>query len=184
VSSGLGSTPLLAQLEQPVAIKPVLGQALLLQLPQHLGNLDFQPVITGDDVHIVPVGAGKYWVGATVEFPNAAGEVVAEAELLEKVRQEALTFCPALAQAKILRSWYGLRPRPDGRPAPIIEKLPGYHNIMLATGHYRNGVLLAPATAQAVCAMIINFALPQPFSLYFCAISLRSISNRLGYFGN
>lgn len=155
VSSGLGSTPLLAQLEQTPIIKPVLGQALLLQLPQTLGNLDFQPVITGDDVHIVPVGAGKYWVGATVEFPDQAGEVVAEAELLEKVRQEASNFCPALTQAKILRTWYGLRPRPDGRPAPIIEKLPDHNNIILATGHYRNGVLLAPATAQAICAMIV-----------------------------
>jgi glycine oxidase ThiO len=154
VASGLGSTPLLAQLEQ-LAIKPVLGQALLLQLAQPLGNLDFQPVITGDDVHIVPVGSGQYWLGATVEFPDQAGEVVAEAELLEKVRQKALTFCPALAQAKIIRTWYGLRPRPDGRPAPIIEKLPGHNNILLATGHYRNGVLLAPATAQAICAMII-----------------------------
>jgi glycine/D-amino acid oxidase-like deaminating enzyme len=154
LASGLGSTPLTNQLKQPIAIKPVLGQALQLQLPQSLGNLDFQPVITGDDVHLVPVGGGQYWVGATVEFPDQAEEVFAEAALLEKVRQEALAFCPALAQATILRTWYGLRPRPDGRPAPIIEKLSGYNNILLATGHYRNGVLLAPATAQAICAMI------------------------------
>jgi glycine oxidase ThiO len=155
VASGLGSTPLLAQLEQTLSIKPVLGQALLLQLPQPLANLDFQPVITGDDVHIVPVGDGQYWVGATVEFPDHLGKVIAEAELLEKVRQQALSFCPGLAAAKILRTWQGLRPRPDGRPAPIIEKLSGYHNILLATGHYRNGVLLAPATAQAISAMLV-----------------------------
>ncbi len=155
VASGLGSTPLLAQLKQPTTIKPVLGQALHLQLPKPLGNLDFQPVITGDDVHIVPVGDGQYWVGATVEFPDQAGEVVAEAALLEKVRQQALSFCPALAEATTLRTWCGLRPRPDGRPAPVIEKLPGYSNILLATGHYRNGVLLAPATAQKIREMIV-----------------------------
>ena len=155
VASGLGSTPLTAQLEQPVAIKPVLGQALQLQLKQPIGNPEFQPVITGDDVHIVPLGEGQYWVGATVEFPNEVGEVVAEAGLLEKVLQEAIAFCPPLADATILLTWSGKRPRPDGRPAPVIEKLPGYSNILLATGHYRNGVLLAPATAQAIREMIV-----------------------------
>jgi glycine/D-amino acid oxidase-like deaminating enzyme len=119
-----------------------------------LGNPDFQPVITGDDVHIVPVGEGEYWVGATVEFPNELGDVVAEPTLLEKVRQEAIAFCPALAEATILRTWSGKRPRPEGRPAPVIGQLPGYSNVLLATGHYRNGVLLAPATAQAICDIL------------------------------
>jgi glycine oxidase len=78
VASGLGSSPLTAALEQPVDIKPVLGQALHMWLDHPLGNPDFQPVITGDDVHIVPLGEGEYWVGATVEFPNEVGDVVAE----------------------------------------------------------------------------------------------------------
>jgi glycine/D-amino acid oxidase-like deaminating enzyme len=154
VASGLGSSPLTAALEQPVDIRPVLGQALHMWLDRPLGNPDFQPVITGDDVHIVPVGEGEYWVGATVEFPNELAEVVAEPTLLEKVRQEALRFCPALAEATILRTWSGKRPRPEGRPAPVIGQLPGYSNVLLATGHYRNGVLLAPATAQAICDIL------------------------------
>ncbi|MEB3148660.1 MAG: FAD-dependent oxidoreductase, partial [Sphaerospermopsis sp.] len=49
----------------------------------------------------------------------------------------------------------GFRPRPENRPAPIIERLPGFNRILLATGHYRNGVLLAPATAYAIREMII-----------------------------
>lgn len=158
VASGLGSTQLTASLEQPVDIRPVLGQALHLRVDHPLGNPNFQPVITGDDVHIVPVGEQDYWVGATVEFPDYAGEVIAQPKDLEKVRQDALAkltrsafdFCPALAEASILRTWSGNRPRPEGRSAPIIGLLPGYSNVLLATGHYRNGVLLAPATAQAV----------------------------------
>jgi len=47
-----------------------------------------------------------------------------------------------------------LRPRPEGRPAPIVELLAGYSNVILASGHYRNGVLLAPATAKKVREMI------------------------------
>ena len=154
VASGLGSSQLTASLEQAIPIKPVLGQALHLRLECALGHPDFQPVITGDDIHIVPVGNGEYWVGATVEFPDQAGEVIAEPALLEKVRQEAIAFCPALADATILRTWSGQRPRPEGRSAPVIGQLAGYSNVLLATGHYRNGVLLAPATAQAIRTII------------------------------
>jgi glycine/D-amino acid oxidase-like deaminating enzyme len=154
VAAGLGSSPLTSSLEQPVEIKPVLGQALHLRVEQPLGDRDFQPVITGDDVHIVPVGNQEYWVGATVEFPDDAGDAIAQPALLEMVRQKAIAFCPALAAATIIRTWLGKRPRPEGRSAPIIDQLPGYSNVLLATGHYRNGVLLAPATAQAIREVI------------------------------
>lgn len=150
IAAGLGSLPLTAKLRKLLSLRPVLGQALHLRLPQPLGDLNFQPVITGEDVHLVPLGGGDYWVGATVEFPDATGEVAATPALLEQVRQDAITFCPALADAEILRTWSGKRPRPEGQAAPVIGKLPGYRNVLLATGHYRNGVLLAPATAQII----------------------------------
>ncbi|MCX7594282.1 MAG: FAD-binding oxidoreductase [Fischerella sp.] len=157
IAAGLGSSPLSAQLHQMVDIRPVLGQALHLRLGHSLGNPDFQPVITGNDVHIVPVGGGDYWVGATVEFPtNSTHEILPDQELLESVKQQAIAFCPDLANATVIRTWFGLRPRPEGRPAPIIEKLLGFSNVLLATGHYRNGVLLAPATANAIREMIIS----------------------------
>ena len=155
MSAGLGSTALTAQLDQIVNIRPVLGQALYLSLGHSLGNPDFQPVITGNDVHIVPMGNGDYWVGATVEFPNEQDQIPPNQELLAAVRQQAIAFTPDLATAKVLRTWSGLRPRPEGRPAPIIDKLPGFTNVLLATGHCRNGVLLAPATATAIREMIL-----------------------------
>lgn len=80
---------------------------------------------------------------------------MAEPVKLDEVMQ-AIAFCPALAQATVIKTWSGLRPRPEGRPAPVIEPLPGYNNVLLATGHYRNGVLLAPATAQIIAQMIIS----------------------------
>ena len=156
LASGLGSTPLTAQLNQMVDIRPVLGQALQLRLAHPLGNPDFQPVITGDDVHIVPLGGGDYWIGATVEFPKENQEIVPETELLKSVLQQAIAFCPELATATVIKTWSGLRPRPTGRPAPVIGKLPGFDNILLATGHYRNGVLLAPATAYAIREIITS----------------------------
>lgn len=147
------SPALLLPCSSAIDIRPVLGQAIHLKLNYPLGNPDFQPVFTGDDVHIVPYAGGKameYWVGATVEFPPAEGDVVAEPARLDEVMQQAIAFCPALAEATVVRTWSGLRPRPEGRPAPIIGHLPGFSNVLLATGHYRNGVLLAPATAQII----------------------------------
>lgn len=156
VSAGLGSTLLTAELNQKVDIRPVIGQALQVRVTQPLGSPQFQPVLTGKDVHIVPVGNGNYWVGATVEFPSDHQEILPEQELLDEVWQQAIAFCPDLATAEIIRTWSGLRPRPEGRPAPVIEQLPGFSHVLLATGHYRNGVLLAPVTADAIREMIIS----------------------------
>ncbi len=144
ISAGLGSDALV----QSVDIRPVLGQALRVRMPQSLGSLE--PVITGNDVHIVPLRNAEYWIGATVEFEPEQGELQPDLGLLEIVKQQAIALCPALAEAETIQTWQGLRPRPQGRPAPVIESLAGYSNVVLASGHYRNGVLLAPATATAV----------------------------------
>lgn len=170
VAAGLGSTPVLESLTSAepssspalqtsspaLQIRPVLGQALRLRVDPPLGDRRFQPVITGDDIHIVPLGNGEYWVGATVEFPAATGDVTAAPEQLERLMAGAIALCPALASATILKTWSGLRPRPQNRPAPVVENLAGYENIILATGHYRNGILLAPATAEQVKRAIVN----------------------------
>lgn len=147
IAAGLGATSLTASLQSKLDIRPVLGQAIKFQLDRDLGLTTFQPVITGNDIHLVPLGNQQYWLGATVEFPDEGGNVVAETELLEQIITKAIAFCPSLAQATIINSWQGKRPRPYGQPAPIIGKLSGYDNVLLATAHYRNGVLLAPATA-------------------------------------
>ena len=156
VAAGLGSTALTGQLGATIDIRPVLGQAMQMQVPHSLGHTDLQPMITGEDTHLVPLGAGNYWVGATVEFrePESDAEPTPDPLALELVKQRAIALWPDLAQAEIVRQWVGLRPRPEGRPAPIIERLPGYENVIVATGHYRNGILLAPATAERVRSWI------------------------------
>lgn len=152
--AGVGSTAITRALDQLVDIRPVLGQAIQVRLPRPLGTL--QPVITGNDVHVVPLENSEYWIGATVEFPDEVGNVLPiDRSQFDAVMQQAIAFCPALGNAQTIRTWHGLRPRPQGRPAPIVEFLPGYDRVLLATGHYRNGVLLAPATAQKVKEMIL-----------------------------
>ena len=157
IAAGLGSAHLTKSLNTAVDIRPVLGQALKLQLDQDLGLESFQPVVTGNDILFVPLGDRQYWLGATVEFPNKDGNVVAQPNLLTNFKQEAEAFCPAIANAKILSSWQGMRPRPFGQAAPVIGKLEGFENVWLATAHYRNGVLLAPGTAQEI-KRLLGFA--------------------------
>jgi glycine oxidase len=152
VAAGLGSAALTQALAQPIQIRPVLGQALHLRCPKALG-LD-SPVIYGDDVHLVPLSQDELWVGATVEYPEGEMPLEPNPADLEQVRQRAIALYPALAGAEILRTWQGLRPRPDERAAPVIEQLPGYQNVLIATGHYRNGVLLAPITAEMIRAYL------------------------------
>ncbi|UNU25964.1 NAD(P)/FAD-dependent oxidoreductase [Microcoleus vaginatus] len=156
VAAGLGSAAVTASLNQLVDIRPVLGQALHLRSAKPLGNPDFRPVITCDDVHIVPLGNQEFWVGATVEFSENGGEIQANADMLAQVMARASLLCPGLAEAEIIRKWSGLRPRPEGRPAPVIETLPGNDRVLIASGHYRNGVLLAPATARSIREMILQ----------------------------
>ncbi|MBE7382620.1 MAG: FAD-binding oxidoreductase [Leptolyngbya sp. SIO1E4] len=151
LTAGLGSSALTHELEQSLPLIPVLGQGLRVRVPQELGVSDFQPVVNGQDIHLVPMGDREYAVAATVEFPETGiTQPLPQAAALESLWQGAIAYCPALAQAKILETWYGLRPRPQGQAAPVIKHLEGYTNVILATGHYRNGILLAPATAQLV----------------------------------
>ncbi|MEA5597443.1 FAD-dependent oxidoreductase [Rivularia sp. UHCC 0363] len=150
IAAGLGSAPLLPIPQ--ITLAPVLGQAIRVKTRQPLGQPQFQPVITGHDIHLVPLGNSEYWVGATVEFDPAENAPIPEQ--LEAVWQGAVALWPGLQTAIRLASWSGLRPRPVDRPAPIVEPLAGHPRVLLATGHYRNGVLLAPATAQIIRELI------------------------------
>ena len=154
VTAGLGATLLTSELKESLDIRPVLGQATQIQLKQELGAADFEPVITGNDIHLVPLGNKQYWLGATVEFPDESGLVSADSSLWQEVQQKAIDFCPAIAEAQILEHWSGKRPRPYGQPAPVIGKLANYEDVIVATAHYRNGVLLAPGTAQEVISLL------------------------------
>lgn len=154
VTAGLASSGLT---RQALCLQPVLGQAQEVRLDQPLGRADFQPVLSYQDVHLVPITPDRYWVGATVEFPaDATAPLPTAPQFLDQVWQRAVSFCPTLRTAEIIRRWSGQRPRPLGESAPVIRPLPGYQHVLLATGHYRNGVLLAPATALEVRDWVLN----------------------------
>jgi glycine/D-amino acid oxidase-like deaminating enzyme len=150
ITAGLGTTVIS---QGDLCVEPVIGQAFLLELPAALTltrSPDWHPVLTAADIHLVPLANRQYWLGATVEFPADCPQGEANEHLRENLWQTAIAYYPFLAQARILKYWSGKRPRPVGESAPVIRPLAGYDNVLIASGHYRNGVLLAPATAIAV----------------------------------
>lgn len=154
ITAGLGSA-LLTQAENsselPLQLEPVIGQAFLVQLANFSNSMNhWRSVLTTEDIHLVPLGDGQCWLGATVEFPADCPNGVPNSQLRQELWQKAIAYYPFLKQAKIINYWSGRRPRPVGESAPVIRPLVNYENVLVASGHYRNGVLLAPATAQEV----------------------------------
>jgi len=160
---GTAIPQLLARLDPELAaawaLEPVLGQALDLELPaavarrfaQGEAESGWPGVLVWQGINLVPrpdlPGGRHLWLGATVE-PGLRADPAALAAL----RDLGGSAPPWLGEARLLRSWHGLRPRPVGRPAPLLETLaPG---LLLAGGHHRNGVLLTPASAEWVLEQV------------------------------
>lgn len=148
---GLGTARLLNGLGWPLELEPVLGQALELELAD-APAWTWPGAVVWRGINLVPRpdlgGEGRrLWLGATLE-PGTQASAAALAEL-RSLGGEAPSW---LRQATVVRQWEGMRCQPKGQPAPVLaEPEPG---LLVASGHYRNGVLLAPATADWVCEAI------------------------------
>jgi D-amino-acid oxidase len=147
VCAGLGSAALVGALGHGRPLEPVLGQALELQLPNGCDPCSWPGSLSWGGINLVPRPGWRLWLGATLEPGNAA-----DPALGAQLQQLGGAAPEWLRQATVLERWQGLRARPLGRPAPLLEALePG---LLLASGHYRNGVLLAPASAAWVAEQI------------------------------
>ena len=151
LSAGLASPALLEPLGHRRPQSPVLGQALELELPSHGAAADGWPgSVSWGGINLVPRPNRRLWLGATLEPQARCGDAAA----LEQLRNLEGAAPEWLREARPLRHWQGLRARPDDRPAPLLEQLEA--GLLLAAGHYRNGVLLAPASAAWVAEQIAN----------------------------
>ncbi len=127
----------------PVPTRPVKGQMLCVIMPQ---KELVRHVVRTPDVYLIPRSDGRMLIGATVEEAGFDKQTVPETIL--RLRQTALALIPKLADARILEAWAGLRPgTPDGLPILGATATPGY---FVATGHFRDGILLAPVTAKGM----------------------------------
>ncbi len=135
-------------------VTPRKGQMLAISLPPSFPS---HFVVRTPEIYIVPRAAGpmptRAIIGATVE--DAGFDTTVHPSDIAGLRSRAAALLPSLAHAPELETWAGLRPAtPDG--LPILGPLPGQTNHLLATGHYRNGILLAPATAHVIAQLIYN----------------------------
>jgi len=131
----------------PVPTRPVKGQMLCVAMPQ---KELVRHVIRAPDVYLIPRSDGRMLIGATVEEAEFDKQTVPET--IQKLRQAAIDLVPKLADTRILEAWAGLRPgTPDGLPILSATPTPGY---FVATGHFRDGILLAPVTARVMAQVI------------------------------
>jgi len=135
-----------------VQVAPKKGQMLAVSLPP---SLPLHLVVRTPDIYIVPrtsgPHAGRAIIGATIE--DAGFDKTLHPSDIAHLRSLAVALLPPLADAPQLEAWAGLRPAtPDG--LPLLGALPTEPNHFIATGHYRDGILLAPATAHVMAQLL------------------------------
>lgn len=136
--------------------RPVKGQILCVVMPR---KEMLRHVIRAPDVYLIPRSDGRLLIGATQE--EAGFDKRTMAATIQKLHRAALDVAPMLSDARILEAWAGLRPgTPDALPILGATSTPGF---FVATGHFRDGILLAPVTAR-VMGQVINGESP-PFEL-------------------
>jgi len=127
--------------------RPIKGQMLCVAMPE---KELVRHVVRTPDVYLIPRSDGRMAIGATQEETGFDKQTVPET--IEKLRQAALELVPKLAEARILEAWAGLRPgTPDAMPILGATPTPGY---FVATGHFRDGILLSPVTARVMGQVI------------------------------
>ncbi|MGH9512149.1 MAG: glycine oxidase ThiO [Terriglobales bacterium] len=128
-------------------VRPVKGHMLCVVDGPRLRH-----VIRSDDVYIVPRSDGRTLIGSTLE--EAGFDKRTDPEVIGRLRAAAMVLVPALKESRILEAWAGLRPAtPDNLPILGFTAIPGY---FVATGHFRDGILLAPNTAKLMTQVIIG----------------------------
>ncbi len=149
--NSLNTIDLIDNLSHNIKLKPVLGQAIeisvndaevdLLALPKHFN-------INGKN--IIPVSKNKLIIGSTDEYSTKPEE-----NIFEKLTNIIDKKPNWLVKAHVLKRWSGIRSRPDGEPSPIMKNLGD--GLIICTGFYKNGILLAPACSKWVANEIKNY---------------------------
>src|SRR6267378_3898619 len=123
-------------------VRPAKGQMISLRA----GQTTIERVLWSDKIYLVPRNDGRILAGATVEYVGVDKNVTAGG--VEKILSGALELAPGLAHAHVDETWAGLRPdSPDHLPILGPTDIDG---LLIATGHFRSGILLTPITAQLI----------------------------------
>lgn len=137
---------LLEGLPRPIPVRPVRGQMAALPWPSAIPRA----IVYHKDCYLLARG-GEAVIGSTMEEAGFRSEVTSDG--LARIFAATMALCPSLIRAKVRRTWAGLRPMtPDG--LPIIGGEPLLEGLWYATGHGRNGILLAGITGVLVRQLV------------------------------
>ena len=153
-------TSAIAGVPAPVraAVRPVKGQLLRLRHPDGMPPVithTIRATVRGTDVYLVPRADGEVVVGATQEERGPDRTVTAGA--VHDLLRDAMSVLPVTSELDLAETCAGLRPgTPDNGPVvgPARGDGSGPDGLLLATGHYRNGILMSPVTADAIVARL------------------------------
>ena len=132
----------------PLPTRPRKGQMLSVVDPEHRHLLSH--VVRSPEIYLVPRSDGRLLIGATVEDVGFDKRV--DPTVIQQLHQQAANLVPEIGELRIHEAWAGLRPGTlDDLPILGATSVPGY---FIATGHYRNGILLSPLTARLMTSLI------------------------------
>ncbi len=160
MAGGAWSSEVLSRLGIQCELVPVQGQIVLLSM----NRLPFHQVIESGRRYLVPRSDGKILIGSTEKQVGFSKETTAEG--IAGLIAFAQSVVPGLGEATFERAWAGLRPKSiDG--LPYLGRVERYQNLIMAAGHYRDGLQLSPITAklirQLICEEELSISLA-PFS--------------------
>ncbi|MNE13982.1 Hydrogen cyanide synthase subunit HcnC precursor [compost metagenome] len=149
LTAGAWSGDLLKTLGLVLPVEPVKGQMILYKCAS-----DFlSSMVLAKGRYAIPRRDGHILIGSTLEHEGYDKAPTQDA--LESLKASAIELIPALAQAEVVGHWAGLRPgSPEG--IPYIGAVPGFDGLWLNCGHYRNGLVLAPASCQLFADVLLG----------------------------
>ena len=149
--NSLNSIDLIDNLSHKIKLKPVLGQAMEIDINDaEVDLLSLPKQFNIDGKNIIPKSSNKLIIGSTDEYNTEP-----EKDIFEKLTNFIDKKPRWLLKGKISKKWYGIRSRPDGEPSPIIKNLGD--GLIICTGFYKNGILLAPACSKWVANEVENY---------------------------
>jgi glycine oxidase len=146
----------------PLPVEPAAGQVLALERPAS----GLREILAAGPTYLVPKRDARLLVGATQDRVGFDHRVTAAG--LAQLLAGALALLPSLATCAFHGAWSGLRPAtPDG--LPIVGPLPGVSGLFVATGHFRNGILLAPITGELIADLLAGREPPDDARAFYPA---------------
>lgn len=149
VAAGAWSGELLRSLDIALPVEPVKGQMILYKCAENF----LTSIVLSNGRYAIPRRDGHILIGSTRE--HVGFDKTPTEQALASLKASAISLLPALGDAEVVNHWAGLRPGSPGG-LPFIGPVPGHDGLWLNCGHYRNGLVLAPASCQLLVDLLLG----------------------------